>query len=100
MDLQVLPLSLDQYWDAYVGNEAPYYIQAIMRDPEDIVLEVRDWGEPSPGFETVNGRTVLKEKYLSRKLRVRQAFAPKYCNYYVVFSLLERNDTHITIFET
>ena len=71
MDLQVLPLSLDQYWDAFLSDEAPYYIQAVMRDPEDIVLEITDWREPSEGFKTVNGRPALKEKLLTRNLRVR-----------------------------
>ena len=71
MDLQVLPLSLDQYWDAFLSDEAPYYIQAVMRDPEDIVLEISDWREPSEGFEIVNGRPVIQEKLLTRNLRVR-----------------------------
>ena len=35
LDVQILPLSLDQYWDAYWADDAPYYIMSLSRDPED-----------------------------------------------------------------
>ena len=35
-DILVLPLSLDQYWDAFWADDAPYYVGAIERDDRDI----------------------------------------------------------------
>ena len=96
----MLPISLSDYWDAYWGNDAPYYIQARLRDSQDILMEERIWGEPSEGFEVVQNQTVIQERYLYRRLRQYQAFAPKYCNYFVHMSLLVKNETQITIQET
>ena len=49
-DILVLPLTLDQYWDAFWADEAPYYYPGIERDPEDIFLSSSTWGEPSEEF--------------------------------------------------
>ena len=44
--------------------------------------------------------SVISERALERNLRVRAAFTPRYCHYIVYFSLLEKTETRITIFET
>ena len=49
MQILVSPLSLEQYWDCYWSDDAPYYLQAIILDPEDIVLLGTDWRQPSQG---------------------------------------------------
>ena len=33
-DILVLPLTLDQYWDAFYADEAPYYVPAEERWPD------------------------------------------------------------------
>ena len=43
----VLPLSLDEYWDAFWANDAPYYIQAHKKDEEEHILSYTDWGPPT-----------------------------------------------------
>ena len=59
LETLVVPLTLDQYWDAYWASDAPYYIEVIPLDPEDELTEATGWGEPSPGFETELGMPVI-----------------------------------------
>ena len=37
-EIIVIPLTLDQFWNAFWANDAPYYIPARPRDPEDKLL--------------------------------------------------------------
>lgn len=48
----VVPLSLDQFWDAFWSDDAPYYVPARPRDPGDVLLSYTNWSTPSAGFET------------------------------------------------
>ena len=58
-DILVLPLSLDQYWEAFWADDAPYYVGAIERDPRDNFNNQTTWGDPSPGYEAIFGLPVL-----------------------------------------
>ena len=50
-DIIVLPLTIDQYWDAFWDNDAPYYIKALERNPQDIFISQSFWGPPSKEYE-------------------------------------------------
>ena len=51
MDILVVPLSLDEYWDTFWADDAPYYVPSRERDPDDVVLGNSNWQDPTPGFE-------------------------------------------------
>ena len=68
-DYQVLPMSLQQYWDAYFSDDAPYYPWAKLRDVEDIVNRQTAWRSPSPNYATINGKPSIQEKYIDRTNR-------------------------------
>ena len=46
-EILVAPLSLDQFWEAYWADDAPYYLQAIVRDVDDSIVESTAWGPPT-----------------------------------------------------
>ena len=50
-EILVAPLSLDQFWEAYWADDAPYYLQAIVRDVDDSIVESTAWGPPTEGKE-------------------------------------------------
>lgn len=55
----MLPLSLDQYYDCFWADEAPYLVIGVVKDYEDQVLNVTDWTPPSEGNEVKLNRTVI-----------------------------------------
>ena len=95
-EILVAPLSLDQYWEAFWSNEAPYYIQAIIRDEEDSITRSTKWGPPEI-YKELHGGPVLEERLFDKKIRNRVAFAPKFADSYAVFSVLEKTDTKLRI---
>ena len=86
-------MSLNDYWDAFWGDDAPYYVHAILRDTEDILIEERGWGEPAPNFGPVLKDTVIQERYINRSLRVYEPLAPKHCAYIIHVQLLKKTET-------
>ena len=95
----VAPLSLEQFWDCYWTNDAPYYLEAIMVDPEDLLLLSTNWRRPSEGQTVLIGKPVIQERIFEKDKRARIAFAPDFVNYYARFSLVERNETYMQVFE-
>ena len=59
IDILVVPLSLEQYWDAFWADAAPYFVGAINRDPRDIFNNATTWGPPSSDYSFQFGRPVL-----------------------------------------
>ena len=55
MDYQVLPLSLDEYWNAFYADNCPYQVQGMFHDEESILIQNTEWGPPTPEFATVGG---------------------------------------------
>ena len=70
-----------------------------MVSSEDLLLLYTEWRNPSPGQEIHLDTPVLEERILEKSMRIRQAFAPDYVDYYARFSLLEKNETYIRVFE-
>ena len=54
-EILVTALTLEEYWDCFWSDHAPYYVQALERDLEDQMLSNTAWGEPTPGFEDAGG---------------------------------------------
>jgi len=54
-EILVTPLTLEEYWDCYWSDNAPYYVQALERDPEDEMLSNTAWSDPTPGYEMAGG---------------------------------------------
>ena len=61
-EILVAPLSLDQFWDAFWANDAPYFVQAMVRDEEDTIMTVTEWGPPTEGYEGLHGSFVLQQR--------------------------------------
>ena len=61
-EILVAPLSLDQFWDAFWANDAPYFVQAMVRDEEDTIMTVTEWGPPTEGYEELHGSFVLQQR--------------------------------------
>ena len=96
----VTPLSLEKFWNAYWANDAPFYINAIVRDVDDKIKKSTPWGPPTPGNEEELGQPVIEERMIEKKIRNRVAFAPDYAMAYMRFSLIEKSDTRIIMKET
>ena len=96
IDYLVLPLSLEDYYDAFWSDYAPYLAPASIRDPEDILIQLTKWIPPTEGFEVVDNRTVMAERHLERDLKFHSAFTPDYCRNFARYSMLEKNETHLT----
>lgn len=76
-------MSLERFWDCFWSDDAPYFIPAIIRDPEDTFTSTTAWYDnPSPGFEVMNlgdgNMNVIKERYIEKTIRIRAPFAPDY----------------------
>ena len=55
----VTTMTLDEFWDAYWSDEAPYYTMSLNRDIDDYLIRSTVWGEPSPGFEFPGGQVAI-----------------------------------------
>ena len=52
-------MTLQEYWDAFWADDAPYFFGAIERDDRDIFNNATTWGEPDPVFATWFGTPVI-----------------------------------------
>ena len=43
MEIIVLPLSLQQYWDAFWADNAPYFVAAFKRHEDDEITKHTNW---------------------------------------------------------
>ena len=101
----VTTLSLEEFWNAYWADEAPYYVMSLNRDVEDYLLRSTVWGEPSPGYELPGGplangkwtEPVLKERKYNKVNRIYAAFTPDYGDEFITIQLLAKNDTYIKV---
>ena len=97
LDVVVVPMSLEQFWDAFWSDDAPYYLPARPRDEEDELLNYTNWGTPSPGFERELNKEVRKERIIDKNLRIRGNRFAKHVHSVQYISLVEKTGTHITI---
>ena len=68
--------------------------------PTDIVYSSTTWREPSEEYATQLDLPVIQERRLYRDLDIDETFAPDFCDFMVILSVIERTETKITIFET
>lgn len=54
-EILVTTLTLEEYWDCFWSDNAPYYVQAVERDNEDEMLTNTAWGEVTPGYQDAGG---------------------------------------------
>ena len=66
LDILVVPLSLEAYWETFWADDAPYFLPTKPRDPDDKVLSRSNWSAPSPGREEISGKPVLQERTYER----------------------------------
>ena len=43
MDTMVVPLTLQEYWDAFWADSAPYFVGAFDNDPDHKITGVTNW---------------------------------------------------------
>ena len=103
-------MTLDEFWDAYWSDEAPYYAMSLNRDIDDYLLRSTVWGEPSPGWEFPGGQVaidngwdwkepVLKERRYDKVNRIYAAFTPDWGDEFIYIQLLAKNETYIKILQ-
>jgi len=63
-----LPLSLDQFWQAYWADDAPYFLPAFKKDNRDELLSYSDWGRAVHGGELITGKEILEQRSIERKI--------------------------------
>ena len=106
----VTTMTLDEFWDAYWSDEAPYYAMSLNRDIDDYLLRSTVWGEPSPGWEFPGGQVaidngwdwkepVLKERRYDKVNRIYAAFTPDWGDEFIYIQLLAKNETYIKIMQ-
>jgi len=74
--ISVTPMSLENYWDCFWSNEAPYFLPSIIRDAEDVFELAVAWNDPESGYETqsidgVNDIEVIQERRVEKRVRIR-----------------------------
>ena len=57
------------------------------------------WRKPTEGFDTILDQPVLQERIFEKNMRLHIAFAPDFVDYYARFSILEKNETYMKVFE-
>ena len=98
-EILVSPMSLEDFWSCFWADDAPYYVEAITRDPDDKLKFITAWGPPTPGFEEGFGKPVIEERRLEKKVRTR-GMGPDYAYLKAYTSLVEKTDTRILIKQT
>ena len=97
-EILVAPLSLDQYWEAFWSNEAPYYIQAIIRDEEDSITRSTKWGPPEI-YKELHGENAIT--YINSIYNIAQNYyiSKQYNNALVnLKKILERPSSHLAYY--
>ena len=98
-EILVTPLSLTQFWECYFSDNAPYYVNALYRDPEDYITLSTAWGDPEMYEEGFLDMPVLQERKMLKTIRNREPFTPDWSYIEHRYMLLEKTDTNIKIGE-
>jgi len=101
LDIMVLPVSLAEFWDAFLADDAPYYYLALeeARDKPTAVFANGDWGTPTEGDEEFFGKEVISERMYERVRRLRHNLFANHIHENIYLSLVERTDTRIVLKE-
>ena len=101
-DIMVLPISLAQFWEAYLANDAPYYYIAYetKKDRPHHVLAIDDWGEPSDGATEIWKKKVIEERMFERWRRLRHNIFTTSIHEEIYLSLVEHDEKKIVLKET
>lgn len=102
LDIMVLPLSLAQFWDAFLADDAPYYYLAMESELHypTTCLESGDWGAPSDDADEFFGTSVVSERMYDRRRRLKHNAFATMIHENIYLSLVEHSDTHIVLKET
>ena len=65
-----LPMKLDQYIDCFWTNEAPYFIPALLTNPQDEIVNYTYWNDPDDFDRQVFGEGVIATRKLEQKHHV------------------------------
>ena len=94
----VVPLSLEDYWNAFWANDAPYFVPAFMTHDGDEIVSATDWQAPveETDFFYIN-TPVDSQRIIKRKLEPKGSFLSRVTRETEYISEIERNETKITL---
>jgi len=95
IDVFVLPLSLNQYWEAYWADDAPYFIPAFRKDSRDEALSYSDWQTPMHGGDDIIGEPIEQQRVYERKIHGNSFI--NHTHELEIISLLGKDSSKITL---
>ena len=101
LDIMVLPVSLAEFWDAFLADEAPYYYLALEaeRDQPCYMLANDNWVTPDEDGEELFGKPVISERMYERVRALRHNLFARHIHENIYLSLVEHTDTRIALKE-
>ena len=96
MDTMVVPLTLQEYWDAFWADSAPYFVGAFDNDPDHKITGVTNWEKLAMDLEQLS----IHEQADLAKTITRDVDGNGYTTHTKErddFFLLEKNAERITI---
>ena len=94
----VVPLSLENFWNAFWANDAPYFVPAFMTHGGDEIVSATDWQAPSDETDFFYINTpVDSQRIIKRKLEPKGSFLSRVTRETEYISEIERNETKITL---
>ena len=98
IESMVVPLSLEDYWNAFWADDAPYFVPAFMTGEGEEIESATDWGRPIDETGLIYGNTpVDKQRIIERKVEPSGGILTRVKHQKEVISLIEKNERKISL---
>ena len=98
IESMVVPLSLEDYWNAFWADQAPYFVPAFMTGEAEEIESVTDWGAPIDATGLVYGHTpVDRQRIIERKVKPSGSILTRVKHQKEILSLVEKNERKISL---
>ena len=98
IESMVVPLSLEDYWNAFWADDAPFFVPAFMTGEGEEIESATDWGKPIDETGLIYGNTpVDKQRIIERKVEPSGGILTRVKHQKEVISLIEKNERKISL---
>lgn len=94
----VVPLSLEDYWNAFWANDAPYFVPAFMTHDGARIVKASDWKKPVEETSVFYKNTpVDRQRVIKREVEPKGGILLRHDRQTEYISQIERNERKITL---
>ena len=99
MPIMILPMTFNQYWDAFWANDAPYLLPTLLTNQEVEIVSYTEWTKPDAESKSIFGDSIIATRIVEKRINKKDEYASFYIATHVIahIALLKKTDTQLSI---